>query len=179
VTDAAFERVTAPLWSYLEQLHPHLWRQGRAFPPNYPRLRQLLDDGETDIAFAFNPSEAASAAALGLLPGTVRAYVLDGGTIANTHFVAIPFNASAKEGALVVANFLLSPEAQARKADPKLWGDPTVLDLMRLTPEQQALFRRERPPQLPPEAELSRTLPEPHPSWMVRIEEEWKRRYAR
>ena len=52
-----------------------------------------------------------------------------GGTIGNTHFVAIPYNSSAKEGAQVVANFLLSPEAQARKLDPTVWGDPTVLGL--------------------------------------------------
>ncbi|WP_119678701.1 ABC transporter substrate-binding protein [Indioceanicola profundi] len=179
VTDAGFETASAPLWAYLDRLHPHLWRGGRAFPPNYPRMRQLVDDGEVDIAFAFNPAEAASAASLGLLPESVRAYVLEGGTIANTHFVAIPFNSSAKEGALVVANFLLSPEAQARKADPALWGDPTVLDMDKLSPDQRALFDRlERPPAMPPEGDLSRTLPEPHPSWMVRIEEEWKRRYA-
>lgn len=55
--------------------------------------------------------------AKGHLRDTVRTYVLSGGTIGNTHFVAIPYNAHAREGARVVANFLLSPEAQARKQD--------------------------------------------------------------
>jgi putative thiamine transport system substrate-binding protein len=50
-----------------------------------------------------------------------------GGAIGNTHFLAIPFNASAKEGAQVLINFMLSPLAQARKADIAVWGDPTVL----------------------------------------------------
>ena len=53
------------------------------------------------------------------LPDTVRSYVLDAGTIANSHFLAIPFNASAKAGAMVLADFMMSPEAQARKQDPK------------------------------------------------------------
>ncbi|MFM2043373.1 MAG: hypothetical protein RLY86_1949 [Pseudomonadota bacterium] len=178
VEEGAFAAATAPLWSYLESLHPLLWRQGRAFPPNYARLRQLVDDGEVDIAFAFNPGEAASAIAQGLLPDTVRAYNFERGTIANSHFVAIPFNAAAQEGAMVVANFLLSPAAQARKADPALWGDPTVLDLDRLSPADRALFDHQpRPPALPPPG--ARTLPEPHPSWMERLETEWQRRFAR
>ena len=35
---------------------------------------------------------------------------------------------------MVVADFLLSPEAQARKQDPAVWGDPTVLAMARSTP---------------------------------------------
>ena len=127
VDEATFETVTAPLFDYLDQLNPLLWRSGRAFPQNYPAMRQLLADGEVDIIFAFNPAEASSAIASGELPDTVRSFTFPGGTLANTHFVAIPYNANAKAGALVLADFLLSPEAQARKQDPKVWGDPTVL----------------------------------------------------
>jgi hypothetical protein len=46
----------------------------------------------------------------------------------------------ATAGAKVVANFLLSPQAQLRKADPTVWGDPSVLDPAKLTEtERQAL----------------------------------------
>lgn len=48
--------------------------------------------------------------------------------IGNVHFVTIPANANASAAAKVVANFLLSPDAQLRKADPVVWGDPSVLD---------------------------------------------------
>ena len=58
--------------------------------------------------------------------------------------MAIPINARAKAAAQVTANFLLSPEAQARKADLKIWGDPTVLDLDKLTPAERALFTGQR-----------------------------------
>src|SRR3546814_5194528 len=61
------------------------------FRSSGPAQRQLLDDGEVDIALSFYPSEASSAIASGLLPETARTFVLDGGTIGNTHFVAIPF----------------------------------------------------------------------------------------
>ena len=65
---------------------------------------------------AFNPAEASAAIEAGRLPETVRTFILEDGTIGNTHFVAIPFNAAHKEGAMVVADFLLSPEAQAQEA---------------------------------------------------------------
>ena len=177
--DASFARMTAPLWAYLDALHPHLLRGGAAFPQSAAAQRQLLDDGAVDISLSFNPGEASSAIAQGLLPDTVRTYVLDGGTIGNTHFVAIPFNASAKEGAMVVANFLMSPEAQLKKQDPAVWGDPTVLAMGKLSPAEREAFAAQ--PRgiatLAPDA-LGPTLPEPHPAWMTRIEAEWLKRYG-
>lgn len=171
---ARFEAVTAPLWDYLAQLTPHLWRGGRSFPNNSAALRQLLSDSEIDISMAFNPGDASSAIAQGLLPETVRSFVMSGGSIGNTHFLAVPFNANAKAGAIVAANFLLSPEAQARKANADIWGDPTVLEMDLLPPEGRALFDA-----LPTgiatlsAEELGPVLPEPHPTWMVAIEERW------
>ena len=178
-TDANFEAASAPLFAWLDAAHPDLWRSGRAFPRDYGGLRRLFADGEIDIAFAFNPSDASSAIANGELPDTVRSFVFEGGTLGNTHFVAIPFNADAAAGAMVVADFLLSPEAQAVKQDPAVWGDPTVLAVDRLPPEDRARFAALDlgVATLPPE-ELGPVLPEPHPSWVERIETEWARRYG-
>ena len=78
---------------------PNLWRSGKAYPANYPVLRQLLGDGEIDIAIAFNPADASAAIARGELPTSVRTYIHDGGTLANVHFLAIPFNATAPAAA--------------------------------------------------------------------------------
>jgi putative thiamine transport system substrate-binding protein len=178
-TDKTFAAATAPMFAWLDAAHPNLWRQGRAFPRDYGSLRRLLAVGEVDIAFAFNPSDASSAIANGELPDTVRSFVFKKGTLGNTHFVAIPFNANAAAGAMVLANFLMSPEAQARKQDPKVWGDPTVLAVDRLPPRDRARFDALDLgiATLPP-AELGPTLPEPHPSWVERIEHEWARRYG-
>ena len=177
--DANFATVTAPLWQYIDALRPYLWRQGKAYPKSGPDQRQLLSDGEVDIALSFTPFEAATSIAQHLLPPTARVYVLDGGTIANTNFVAIPFNAAAKEGAMVVANFLLSPEAQARAQDPRYLGDFTVLDLNKLTEEERALFTAiPENPAVPTNAELGTQLLEPHESWMTRIQAEWTKRYG-
>lgn len=179
VERADFDAVSAPLWSFLDALHPNLWRSGRAFPANSAEMRRLLGDGETLIAFAFNPSEASSAIANGEFPDTVRSFVLDAGTIGNTHFVAIPFNAANKAGAMVVANYLLSPEAQARKQDPNVWGDFTVLATGLLDDADKARFDELDLgiATLTP-AELGAPRPEPHPSWMEAIEKAWAARYT-
>jgi putative thiamine transport system substrate-binding protein len=178
--DAQVEMMAAPLWEYLDALHPHLWRGGKTFPASGPTQRQLQDDGEVDISISFYPSDASSFIANDLLPDTARVFVLEKGTIGNTHFVAIPFNARSKEGAMVVANFLMSPEAQARKQSPEFWGDDTVLEVTGLAAADRRLFE-ELPrgvASLRPE-ELGPTLLEPHPSWMTRIEAEWQKRYSR
>ncbi|MDX1710712.1 MAG: ABC transporter substrate-binding protein [Rhodovibrionaceae bacterium] len=179
VEEADFEAASAPLWPYLDELHPVMWRSGRVFPQNGPGQRRLLADNEIDFAVSFHPAEASGAIADGELPPTIRTFVLDGGTIGNTHFVAIPYNASSKAGAKVLANFLMSPEAQARKQDPEHWGDFTVLDVAELPPEAKQRFAAidYGVATLTPE-ELGQPLLEPHPSWMERIELEWARRYA-
>ena len=179
-TDAAFAATAAPLWTWYDQLKPALWRGGTQFPENGPAQRALMNDGEIDMMISFNPSEAAVSAQAGLLPASVRTFTFAKGTIGNTSFVAIPWNASAKEGAMVVANFLLEPATQARAQDIRQMGNYTVLDLAKLTAEDRRRFDElPRHPALPTNAELGTTLPEPHPSWMTRITAEWERRYTR
>ena len=179
VEEGDFEVVTAPLWDWLEAAEPHLWRQGEGYPASGPALHQLLGDGEVDFSMAFNPAEASAAIEAGRLPESVRTFILEDGTIGNTHFVAIPFNAAHAEGAMVVADYLMSPEAQARKQDPAVWGDFTVLDVAALEPADRERF--DRLPRgiatLPTEA-LTPVRPEPHPSWMTEIEAEWLRRFS-
>ncbi|KXS38282.1 MAG: putative ABC transporter solute-binding protein [Halomonadaceae bacterium T82-2] len=179
VGEADFDAVTAPLWDYLDRLHPYLWREGRTFPASGSALRQLMGDGELSLALTFTPSAPAAAVADHQLPPTTRSYLLDGGTLGNVHFVAIPFNASHKAGALVLANFLLAPEAQARKQALDGWGDATVLAMERLDASQRAAFETpdDNPTRLPAGA-LGKTLAEPHPSWMARLESAWQARYG-
>jgi putative thiamine transport system substrate-binding protein len=179
-SDARFEAATAALWAWYDQLRPLLWRQGRQFPDNGPAQRQLLNDGEIDITISFNPSEAAVSVQAGLLPDTVRSFTFAKGTIGNTSFVAIPFNAAHKEGALVVANMLLEPATQARAQDIRQLGSRTVLDIDKLAPEQrQAFDALPGHPALPTAAELGAPQLEPHASWMTRITAEWSRRTVR
>ena len=178
-TDDTFEETTAPLWAWYDEFRPLLWRRGNQFPQNGPAARQLLSDGEVDMLISFDPAEAAAWVASGQAPDTVRTFTLDKGTIGNTSFVAIPYNSGSKEAAMVLANFLLAPETQARAQDTRHLGSFTVLDLDKLDDNQRKLFDDlPTSPSLPSNEDLRLALPEPHPSWMTRISEEWIRRYT-
>ncbi|MFT4675806.1 MAG: putative thiamine transport system substrate-binding protein, partial [Reinekea sp.] len=93
--------------------------------------------------------------------------------------VTIPYNASNPQGAMVFANFLMSPEAQARKANTTVWGDPTVLAMAKLSDAQRKAFT-----DLPTgvatlsNEQLAKVLLEPHASWVAAIEQAWLSRYS-
>ena len=176
VTPEALAKAGAPLWAYLDALHPHLWRAGKQFVQNAAAMRQMMSDGELMLAFTFNPNEAANEIAAKRLVDSVVSYQFTNGTIGNTHFLAIPFNAKAKEAAQVLANFLLSPEAQARKADISQWGDPTVLAIDKLPAADRERFAAK--PQAGQVEQVMRTLPEPHGSWVDALSKEWLVRYG-
>ncbi|HAS61201.1 MAG TPA: ABC transporter substrate-binding protein [Vibrio sp.] len=165
VNDADFNSITAPLWQYLDNLHQVAWRQGQTFPASSSEMTQLLDDGQLDLAITFNPNAVFSAQATGKLAPSTAAYAMEAGALSNIHFLAIPWNANSSEGAQVVINFLLSPEAQSRKGDLKIWGDPAVLENQYLqgSAKNTTLFK---------------SIAEPHPSWQVALEKEWLQRYG-
>ncbi|MEL6774034.1 MAG: ABC transporter substrate-binding protein, partial [Pseudomonadota bacterium] len=58
VEEGIYAGTAAPLWAYLDALTPNLWRGGQAYPQNAAKLRQLMADGEIEIAFSFNIAEA-------------------------------------------------------------------------------------------------------------------------
>ena len=101
------------------------------------------------------------------------------GSLSNTHFVAIPYNASHINGAKLVANFMLSIDAQAKKQQPHIWGDRTVLDLSLLSEHQAHLFTQPNPhPSSLISTVQSPALAEPHPSWVKVINHGWLMRYG-
>ena len=178
-TDANYDAVTAPLWAFLDALTPTLWREGRAYPASGPAQLQLIADGEVDLAISFSPGEASTAIANNQLPPTARTFVLDKGTIGNASFVAVPYNSGSKAGAMVVANFLMSPEAQAHAQDPEILGYGTVLNMDALSDADRALFDAlELGVATLSPAELGTVQDEPHPSWATRIADDWMTRYG-
>ncbi|QTF94512.1 MAG: ABC transporter substrate-binding protein [Halomonas sp. BM-2019] len=179
LVETEFAEVTAPLWDFLDELHPLLWRSGRAFPANSSELRRLMGDSEISIGLSFSTTEASGAIANFELPDTVRSYVHDHGMIGNMGFLAIPYNALHKAGAMVVADFLLGPEAQAHKQDPVVWGSNTVLSLDALDEADRARFDEIDLgiATLAPD-QLGEVLGQPHPSWVDALAEAWQDRYV-
>ncbi|MGD8119634.1 ABC transporter substrate-binding protein [Vibrio sp. TRT 2004] len=165
VDEKSFAIITQPLWQYLDEFHKVAWRGGKQFPSGTTESIQLLDDGQIDLAITFNPNAVYSAQANGNLANSTQAYAMDNGALSNIHFLAIPWNANASAGAQVAINFLLSPDAQSRKGDTKIWGDPSVLSSQYLTGTAK-------------NTQQFKSIAEPHPSWQNALEQEWLKRYG-
>lgn len=167
------------LWQFLDKLHPYLWRSGRYFVSSGITLRRLMGDTELSLAFTFSAPEVAGAVERFDLPRSIRSYAMADGSLSNIHFIAIPYNAAHQASAKLVANFMLSVKAQAKKQQAMVWGDRTVLDLSALTPKQQEKFKPAKPhlSALPINSN-SPALSEPHPSWSNLLTHEWLKRYG-
>lgn len=175
-TETELKEAADSTFAILRDLKSYLWRQGTTYPESPVRMNTLFADGEIDFSFSYHQGEASRNILDGLFPETVRTYVFDEGTITNTHFVAIPYNAEDKAAAMVVANFLLSPEAQLKKATPEVWGDFPAINPSNLPAEFRDIFAtlpRGRAT-LSDEELQSHQLPEPPSKILVFLEKGWQ-----
>lgn len=134
------KKAVAPAMAYLKELKPYLWNKGKTYPAQLPLLDNMYADGEVYLTMDYNPNSASSRIASGEFPAQTGTFIFDKGTIGNTHFVSIPFNAPNQAGALALLNEIISVEAQAAKYDPAGWGDLPVLENSQLTAEEKAVF---------------------------------------
>ncbi len=179
VTDKALKTVLPALWAFLDALHPTMWQEGGYMLRQASQLQRLVGTGELTLAFSFTASEIPSAVTRFDLPEDVRTYAMQDGSLANVHFVGLTYNSSNKAAAKTVVNFLLSPEAQAKKQALAVWGDDTVLDLTQLSKAQQALFDDENThPSALDKSKSTVLFAEPHASWTDALREAWYQRYG-
>ncbi|MFH1136546.1 MAG: ABC transporter substrate-binding protein [Pseudomonadota bacterium] len=172
---ALFHEKSPRLWDFLNEIKPGLWQEGRAYPQDAAALDTLFSRGEVDFSMSYHPSHAQSKILEGTYPETARTLVLAEGSIFNTHFTAIPANAVNKAAALVLADFLLSPEAQLSKFDPANWGDFPALDLARLPDDFRARFAAVDlgPATLPPATLARAAVPEIPSQYLEALETGW------
>lgn len=172
-----FDERSPELYDFLNDIEPNLWRGGETYPETSARLDELYQNGEVWLTMSYNPQLAQRQVDKGLFPESTRSYLLEGGTLNNTHYLAIPFNGPNKAGAQVVANFLESPEAQIRKQDPSGWGDLTALSVDRLPGNLQKEFAEpEGEAVLPTRALQENRVPEARTEWLLELEEGWQER---
>ncbi|NDV90734.1 ABC transporter substrate-binding protein [Alteromonas sp. 345S023] len=179
VTERAFKTVSAALWRYLDALHPTMWQQGTHMVRQASALQRLMDSEVLWLSFSFTAAEIPSAVSRFDLPRSTRTYAMDEGSLANVHFLGIPYNAAHRTSALTVVNFLLSPKAQAKKQQLAVWGDATVLDMSLLSERQKEWFNTQQTH--PSALSTSTAVPlfaEPHASWTDTLRDAWFKRYG-
>jgi putative spermidine/putrescine transport system substrate-binding protein len=161
-------------FAYLRELRPLMHEGGESLPKSEAELNELFANGEVDFAMSYDASFVVSGVRKGQFPRTTRPFVLGSGALTNVSFVTIPADAGDAAGARVVANLLLDPELQARKADPAILGHPTVLDLERVqAPDRQAFHAARDSPYLL--RDLGEPLEEVPAARVGELEERWKR----
>jgi putative spermidine/putrescine transport system substrate-binding protein len=172
---SVYDEVAPRTWKLLNDIEPSLWREGNTYPESQAQMQDLFANGEIHFNVSYNPNSAANLVAQGRYPDSTRTFVFDSGTIANSHYVAIPYNSPHKAGAMVLANLLLDPATQYEKNKPDVWGDPTILDIPRLPQEWQERFRElpTHPSTLPASVLNGHKLPELQAAWLSAIEMGW------
>jgi putative spermidine/putrescine transport system substrate-binding protein len=174
----AFDRLTPALVKELKDLEPALWRQGTTYPKSSSELDALYAGGQVDFTMTYGPAALTQLVADGTYPAGTKVLALEEGTVGNASFLAIPATSGQQSGAKVVANLALSAEQQAKKADPRIWGQYPVLSPAALSPTETALFAAlPSSPVVPGYEELSRNAnPELGAGWVSALDEAWRRR---
>jgi putative spermidine/putrescine transport system substrate-binding protein len=176
--EAKYQRLSAQLWDFINRNKVYFWRKGETFPENLATTHQMFANGELDFTMSNNDSEVDNKIAQNIFAPSAKAYVFESGTIQNSHYWGIPALAENKAGAMVVANFLISPEAQWQKNKPDVWGDGTVLNLEKLPAEWQEKFKSTQKHTNAPDRKTlqSKALQEPAPEYMIRLFEDFKKK---
>ena len=169
--EAVYTKWSNELWKQINTSRLYFWKQGTTFPEQLPQLHQLFANGELAFTFSNNDAEVDNKVNQGVFPATARAYVPAPGTIRNSHYLGVVRGSQHPEAALLVINFLISPEAQLKKMDPNVWGDHTVLDLAVLPAAQRRQFEQLPSRRYAPKrAALQHlALAEPDPEYMTRL----------
>ena len=175
-SEEVYNAYAPQLWDYIKRIKPNMWQRGNTFPDGPATMHKLLSNGELHFSMSNNDGEVDNKVLQGLLPETSRAYVFESGTIQNSHYMGIVKGSGNISGAMVVANFLMSPEAQYEKMKPAVWGDGTVLDISKLTPEWQEKFASiPNRKYAPPRTTINQyALMELAPEYMIRIFEDFR-----
>ncbi|NCB31621.1 MAG: ABC transporter substrate-binding protein, partial [Clostridia bacterium] len=127
-----------PAMEYLRKLNPYLWNEGKTFPAELAEVDNMFISGELVLMISYGSYDVGAKISKGIYTDTTRAFLLDNGTVGNTSYYAIPFNAPNKAGAMVAINEMLSVEMQVAKLD--VGEEPFVTDLKKISAEERALF---------------------------------------
>lgn len=179
--DTQLNKDLQPVWSYLNDIKPYLWRNGETYPSSSGELDKLYGSGEVWMTISYDPASASQKINEGAFPKSTRTFVLDKGTLSNTHYLSIPFNAPNKAGAMVAINYLLSSEAQMAKLNPKNWGDGMALDPSKLSSKDKKELSNinSGPATLSPEILSQHRAPEIRSSYVDPIEKGWQEHVAK
>ncbi|MFY0673295.1 MAG: ABC transporter substrate-binding protein [Bacteroidia bacterium] len=175
--EALYNELSSELWAILKEMKPFMWKEGSTFPNSVGQMHQLFANGELWFTMSNNDSEVDNKIAQGVFPESARAYVFEKGTIQNSHYLGIPAHSVNKAAAMVVANFMISPEAQLEKMNPEVWGDGSILSMKKLPKEWQEKFNNIKGRDYAPNREeiSEKAIIEPVAEYMIRLSKDFRK----
>jgi putative spermidine/putrescine transport system substrate-binding protein len=175
--EAKYKKFSAQLWEYVNRIKPYCWNKGKSFPESVTKMHQLFATGELWFTMSNNDGEVDNKILQGVFNDSSRAYVPSTGTIQNSHYMGIVKHSANTAAAMVVCNFLISPEAQWKKMQPSVWGDGTILAISKLSVEWQKKFANVPGRKFAPAREIIQpyALMEPDPKYMMNLFEDFRK----
>lgn len=175
--ETTYETLSQKLWDYVNEHKKYFWKEGQTFPKEQSKMGQLYANGELLLIYGFSEGGIEEKVLSGLYPKSTRGYAWENGTIKNSNYLGVLHNAPQKAGAMQVINFLLSPEAQLKKADVNGMNSNTVLDIDSLPSEWQDKFKKVAKRQYGPEMSAleKNAIAEPAPEYMIRLYDDFRK----
>lgn len=172
-----YSKMSPRVWEYLNEMKPYLWRAGLEYPEDIAEMDALFAAGDIDISMSYNPQHASNKVRSNDFGPHTRTYVMDLGTLYNMHYLAIPQTSPNKAGAMVVANYLLSPEAQVSKYHPENWGDSPALQMNALHKDEWNAFTavEHGPAAISPKELARKGVPEIRAEYVEALERDWEK----
>lgn len=172
-----YEENAPVVFDYLQDIEPYLWESGETYPSDLSSLDTLFQDGEVAMSMSYDQARAQSYIEQGRYPESIRTFVMEEGSFADAHNLAIAFNSPNIPGALTVINAALSPEMQLSKMRLENWGDSTSLNLDELEGDVRADFEAVDLGEatLPSERLDEAAIPEIPSEYLSRLDSDWER----
>ncbi|WP_340153704.1 ABC transporter substrate-binding protein [uncultured Marivirga sp.] len=171
-----YDTLSTQLWEYINRNRKYFWKEGQTFPKEHSKMDQMFSSGEILLTYGFSEGGIEEKVLQGLFPESTKGYAWKNGTILNSNYLGITYNATNKAGAMQVINFLISPEAQLKRAEPSGMNANPVLDISKLPTEYKDKFEKITARQYGPSLdELSENaIKEPAPEYMLNIYEDFR-----
>ncbi len=175
---AKYDKYSTQLWDFINKNKQYFWKKGETFPASNVTVSQMFGSGELDFGMSFGIGVVDKGVKENLFPKSTISFVLKAGSIHNASYLGIPYNASNKAAAMVVCNFLISPEAQLEKCAIKNGGGIPVFDYNKIDKQWQAKY--DAMPKLSyglsEKQVLATAIKETHPQYMINVSEDFRKK---
>lgn len=171
-----YDTLSAQLWDYINRNREYFWKEGQTFPKEHSKMDQMFASGEILLSYGFSEGGIEDKVLQGLFPKSTKGYAWENGTVLNSNYLGITYNAPNKPAAMQVINFLISPEAQLKRADPSGMNANPVLDKSKLPENYKSKFEKISARQFGPSLEelSENAIKEPAPEYMLNIYEDFR-----